>query len=72
MTGTRTDVEQAKVNTLKVARSLIRLRHSLAADDEINEKLPALEQAFDDAVLNGQLPDEATVRELVAGVLDAD
>lgn len=72
MTGPRTDVEQAKVNTLKVARSLIRLRHALAADDEINVKLPALEQAFDDAVLNGQLPDEATVRELVAGVLDAD
>lgn len=71
MTARREDIEQAKVDTLKTARSLIRLRHSLAADREINEKLPALEEAWDQAVLSGQLPDEASVRELVAGVLDA-
>lgn len=41
---------------LKAARSAIRLRHSLAADAELNEVLPALELAFDKAITHGELP----------------
>lgn len=38
----------------KSARMAIRLKHSLAADAEINEKVPALVDAMNDAAVNGQ------------------
>ena len=71
MSRKKTPIEQAKVDALKMGRSIIRLKHSIAADQELNDKLPLLEKAFDDAVAGGELPDPGTTRELLAVVLDA-
>lgn len=52
----KTDTDQAKAEALKTVRTAIRLRHSLAADREINQMLPAFEKRFDAAVLRGEVP----------------
>jgi hypothetical protein len=49
----------------KAARTLIRLKHSLAADEELNEVLPDTLAKFDDALARGEL------RELKADLADA-
>ena len=46
-------MERHKVT--KAARSLIRLKHSLAADEEINAVLPDTLEEFDDALARGEL-----------------
>lgn len=53
------DIALRRAAMLKAARSAVRLKHSLAADAELNERLPELERAFDAAVKNGRLPDVA-------------
>lgn len=53
----RDKVDQARANALKTVRTAIRLRHSLAADTEINEVLPKFVKAFDARVQAGELPD---------------
>lgn len=47
-----TELERAKL--LKASRTLIRLKHSLAADEEINALLPDTLEAFDAAVAKGE------------------
>ena len=49
----KTDLEQAKSAVMKAARSAIRLKYSLLADEEINERLPELEERIDLALQNG-------------------
>lgn len=44
-----------KANIAKATRTLIRLKHSLAADVEINSVLPATLEEFDEALANGEL-----------------
>ena len=56
------EMERAKVT--KTARTLIRLKHSLAADEELNDVLPATLEEFDEALARGEL------RELKAGLDD--
>mgnify|MGYP001602987762 CR=1 FL=1 len=68
MTVQRTEVEMARAQLLKAARSAVRLKHSLVADDELNEVLPVLEASFDLSVAHGVLPDKAA-SELFKGVL---
>ena len=46
--------EVQKTRALKSARTAIRLKHSLLADEEINEVLPEIEDAFDEAVALGK------------------
>jgi hypothetical protein len=53
------DIALRKAAMLKAARSAVRLKHSLAADAELNERLPELERQFDAAVKGGTLPDVA-------------
>jgi hypothetical protein len=55
-------MERAKIT--KASRSLIRLKHSLAADEEINAILPDTLEEFDEALARGEL------RELKAGLDD--
>ena len=55
-------MERAKIT--KAARTLIRLKHSLAADEEINDVLPDTLDEFDDALARGEL------KELKAGLND--
>jgi hypothetical protein len=52
----RDKVDQARANMLKVIRTSIRLKHSIAADEELNEVLPRAEARFNAAVMKGQLP----------------
>jgi len=49
------DIELQRAQLLKALRTNIRLRHSLAADQELNEKLPTFEAAFDKAVQSGKV-----------------
>jgi hypothetical protein len=51
------EVAQAKANMFKVIRTAVRLRHSIAADEELNEVLSRAEQVFDTSIQNGELPD---------------
>ena len=48
----RIELERARI--LKIYRMNIRLRHSLAADEEINNTLPAIEAEYNRAVATGQ------------------
>jgi len=47
------EIELQKKRILKVVRSNIRLKHSLAADEELNEKLPEIERRIDVAIQSG-------------------
>jgi hypothetical protein len=47
-------VELELAAVLKTARTSIRLKHGLAADAEINEKLPEIEVAYLAAVQKGK------------------
>lgn len=62
-----TEVEQARKNLAKTVRAAVRLRHSIAADEELNEVLPKALKAFDKAVQHGELPDPQQFLELVDG-----
>lgn len=53
------DIDLRRSAMLKAARSAVRLRHSLAADAELNEVLPALERDFNQRIQRGELPDVA-------------
>jgi hypothetical protein len=62
------DIEIQRAAMLKAARSMIRLRHSIEADRELNEVLPALGRKFDAAVASGTLPNPtALLLDLVTG-----
>lgn len=50
---TEIELEQAKI--IKVTRTLIRLKHSLAADIEINDVLPDRLMDFQDSLQGGEL-----------------
>jgi len=53
------DIELRRKALLKAARSMVRLRHSLAADEELATVLPQIEKQYNAAVANGHLPDVA-------------
>ena len=52
----RDKVDQARANMLKTIRAAIRLKHSIAADEELNEVLPEAEKKFNALVQRRQLP----------------
>ena len=52
--GQKTRVEVDKARVLKTVRSLVRLKHSIAADAELNTVLPWVEQEFDKAFHEGR------------------
>ena len=59
----KTEIEQQKFAALKAFRTGIRLKHALAADAEINDRLPDLEKRIDEALAAG------TSLELTVGAL---
>jgi hypothetical protein len=59
MAEQKDDIALRRAALLKAARSAVRLRHSIAADEELNELIPALDRAFMQAVARGELPDVA-------------
>lgn len=53
MSSQRSDLEQAIVNNVKVARNLIRLRKSIEADEELNRYIPRLRTMLEMQAQNG-------------------
>lgn len=51
----KSDIEMERAKVLKFTRGLVRLKHSWAADVELNEILPERLQQFDAAIQNGEL-----------------
>lgn len=51
----KTPIEMERHRIAKVTRSLIRLKHSLRADEEINNILPESLEEFDQALNTGEL-----------------
>lgn len=47
------DFDRERANMLKRVRSEVRLKHSLEADDELREILPALHAEFERALQEG-------------------
>lgn len=50
----KTDIEIQKTAVLKAVRAAIRLKHSLAADREIAETLPQIEEDINTALAEGR------------------
>ena len=50
----KSKIEMERAKLLKLYRSMIRAKHALAADEEINETLPRVEEAFNKAVAMGK------------------
>lgn len=55
----KTDEEMKRAATAKTTRTLVRLKHSLAADEELNSVLPDTLEEFDAAMAAGDLKDAA-------------
>ncbi len=51
----KSEIEMERHRTLKITRSLIRLKHSLRADEELNEVLPETLSEFDRSLQSGEL-----------------
>ena len=51
----KSPVEMERFRIIKINRTLIRLKHSLAADEELNDTLPDKLAEFDNAVQRGEL-----------------
>ncbi len=49
-----TKAQREKARLLKAARSAIRLKYSLAADEEIQVRLPEIEDKIDQALAAGE------------------
>jgi hypothetical protein len=60
----KTEAELQRHKISKATRTLVRLKHSLAADEELNTVLPETLEMFDTALANGEL------KGLVAGLND--
>lgn len=52
----RPSLEQARMNARKVARQAIRLKHSIAADNELNEVMPILDIELAKMIQQGKTP----------------
>lgn len=51
----KSEIELERAAMIKTARTLIRLKHALQADRELNEALPDLYIQFEKAAQNGEL-----------------
>ena len=65
----KSPTEMEKLKVAKAARTIIRLKHSLAADEEINAVLPDTLAEFEDALSRGELK---TLKAGLADVLGGD
>lgn len=52
----RPSLIQAQKNAEKIARSAIRLKHSIAADNELNEVMPVLAERLAAMLQTGRIP----------------
>ncbi len=65
----KSDIEMERLRIIKISRALIRLKHSLNADQELNQVLPAQLQEFDSATQRGELVtlNEGFLKEILEG-----
>ena len=63
----RDRVDQERANALKTIRTAIRLKHSLAADNEINEVLPRFESEYNEAINNDERPEPLSIAKTILG-----
>lgn len=70
----KTPEEMALARRLKVARSLVRLKHSLAADEELNGLLADITDDHNLELATGGLKEigPGTLDEVIAGIADTD
>ena len=61
----RTPEEQARFIMLKQARAILRLKHSTAAENELNDVLPVLEKKFNKLLLQGKPPAQVDLKALL-------
>lgn len=61
MSKQKKSADQARANMLKTVRMIIRLKHSINADNELSVVLPRAEASFDNMLLRGQLPEPLEV-----------
>jgi hypothetical protein len=63
----RGHIEQALADRIKVLRSAVRLKHSIAADRELNILLDAERKKFFKSVQQGKLPEAINVEKVFSG-----
>lgn len=63
----KTEAELRRAGIAKTTRTLVRLKHSLRADEELNERLPDTLAGFDAAMARGELQNVAADLEDVLG-----
>ena len=51
----KTEIEMEQFKLVKAYRTIIRLKHSLAADEELNETLPAVLADLEQSIQFGEL-----------------
>lgn len=51
----KSEIEMERARVIKITRTLTRLKHTLAYDEEINEVLPDKLNEFDAAIQEGEL-----------------
>lgn len=56
----RTPEEMERAKVMKTTRTVIRLKHSLKADEEINAILPDTLDEFEDKIARGELTEVTT------------
>lgn len=64
MASKRTKIEQELFKRKKIIRTLTRLKHSLVADDEINDRIHAEQTKFEKNIQQGKLPDPIDLKGL--------
>lgn len=63
----RDNIDQARANMLKTIRTAVRLKHSIAADEELNDVLPRAEAKFFKQIQAGEMPDPLDIKKLIDG-----
>jgi hypothetical protein len=63
----RGNIEQAWANRLKVIRAAIRLKHSIEADEELNQRIDEEKKRFFKSVQQGQLPAPLDTKKIIDG-----
>lgn len=61
----KAEVDQERANMLKSLRTFVRLRHSIAADTELNEILPKAEALYNAAINRNKIPSLAEIKRSV-------
>lgn len=65
----KSEVEMRRQELVDAIRTFVRLKHRRAANREMNEVLPKAVQAFDVAILKGQLPERVDIAAIVKRVV---